>query len=180
MCWLVCRVNGVLFMLAGLIHGICHAVGTFPSLSSVSQASDLDGLLYTNPFTEVPKLYQLWLLSIPGVTGIVMWACFLVMAVTSHPRFRNAHYNTFWYLILCLLATWSLSCAQLLLMAFVCTTCMLQDYASLVHHRCCVSRHPWHARVAAATAVLVCRMCANHNLRAGARYMTPIEQTCLS
>ncbi len=88
--------NAILFMLAGFIHTMGHAFGTIPTLASVAKATDLDGLLLTNPFTEPPTRLGLWFASIPGLTGVLLWLFFAAMAFTSLPAVRAKKFDVFW------------------------------------------------------------------------------------
>ncbi|KAI9188033.1 hypothetical protein H9P43_002424 [Blastocladiella emersonii ATCC 22665] len=84
------KYTGVIFIVAGLVHTLCHCVKTIPVLVNDAAARKALGL---------PDLgyVDLHLRSVPGWTGWALVVVFLAMAATSGSATRRAHFERFWY-----------------------------------------------------------------------------------
>ncbi|KAI9220043.1 ferric reductase NAD binding domain-containing protein [Blastocladiella britannica] len=88
------RWAGFIVMFFSAVHTVCHVVGSMIVLANDPAARAL-AKLPTAP--GAVTYWDLMFLSIPGATGWVLVAVFVLMTVTALVRFRRPHFELFWY-----------------------------------------------------------------------------------
>jgi predicted ferric reductase len=84
------RYSGMLFVVASVVHTVCHVVVTFPVLASSKEARALINL-------PPMSLEALMFTSLPAWTGWGILIISLIMLFTSLARVRNKQYEAFFY-----------------------------------------------------------------------------------
>ena len=91
------RVCACAFALGGLVHTVGHLV-SFADLSSATreEVEEVLSITWAGPWAGTDGVHKWVFTTWPGLTGVLMWLCFILMFATAIERVRRWIFEVFW------------------------------------------------------------------------------------
>ena len=89
---------GYLLLFYSVVHTFTHLYYTFPDIAAATTEKELEAvnhLLTHHKFTHIMTYADLLFTTWPGITGIIISTCIVLMTVCSLPKVRRVRYQCF-------------------------------------------------------------------------------------